>query len=122
MQTHIDRIVCYGAVNLVRYVKLLRVPPDKMVYIRHPADHHFWRPLPVEPERLICSAVGQEYQDYPKLISALRGLHVELNIAGYTPVAIRAAQQSARKGVSAQCQLHQALSLSKDGVCQLQSF
>lgn len=85
LQTHVRLVICPGAVNASRYERLLGFPPPKIAFVPHPADHRFWRPMAVEPARLVVSAVGQEYQDYPTLIEAMRESDIELRIAGAGP-------------------------------------
>jgi glycosyltransferase involved in cell wall biosynthesis len=81
---HIDRFVCYGP----RIAEILqrRMPSvsSKVSVVYHPADHKFWKPQDVEPERLI-SAAGMFYRDYPTLIEAVRDLDVSLHVAGFSP-------------------------------------
>lgn len=84
LHSHIDRIVCYGQGQAHYLVHKLGVPSKKVVRVFHAVDHHFWRPLPVPVERLICSA-GLEARDYPTLIEAARGLNVRLVIAASSP-------------------------------------
>ncbi len=79
-----DRVVCYGPLVARRVVELVGIPPERVVMVRHPADHHFWHPLPVEPQRLIVSA-GLYRRDYPTLMEAVRDLEVEVVVAGHSP-------------------------------------
>ena len=84
LDTHIDRFVCYGPAVAQELTDTLGIPAHKVVTIRHPADHRFWRPLGGTPERLVASA-GLESRDYPTLIQAIRGLDVSLVIAKFSP-------------------------------------
>ena len=81
----VDRIICLGQVNADRYVSILNYPREKVICIPRPMDHRFWRPLEVETSPFICSAVGQEYQDYPTLMEAVAGSGTELQVAGSPP-------------------------------------
>ncbi len=84
LQTHIHRFVCYGPLVAERLQSALGLPPERVVYMPHAVDHHFWRPTPGEPERLIVSA-GMLRRDYPILIEALQGLDLSLTIAAFSP-------------------------------------
>ena len=57
-------------------------------------DNRFWRPLEILTETFIGSAVGQEYQDYPTLIEAVRGTDAELQVAGSIPWQLKDASDS----------------------------
>ncbi len=84
LYTHIHRFVCYGPAVASKVVKEIGVSPEQVVTVLHPADHHFWRPMPVTPERLVSSA-GYSKRDYPTLIEAVRGLDVSVEIAAFSP-------------------------------------
>ena len=84
VHSHIDKVVCYSSRQQNHAVSLLRIPSDKVELVLHPADHLFWRPLQVSPERLISSA-GLEFRDYPTLIKAIEGIDVNLTIAAASP-------------------------------------
>ena len=85
VRNRVDAIICLGQVNADRYVEILNYPREKVHCIPRPMDHAFWRPLDIPTENFVCSAAGQEYQDYPTLIEAIRGTDAELRVAGSTP-------------------------------------
>ncbi len=85
VRNKVDSIICLGQVNADRYVEILNYPREKIHCIPRPMDHHFWRPLDLPTEDFICSAVGQEYQDYPTLVEAIRGTDAQLHVAGTVP-------------------------------------
>ncbi len=87
VHSHIDKVICYGSTQRNYAISALRIHPDKVETVLHPADHAFWRPpsaTPVGQERLIASA-GLEFRDYPTLVEAIRGVDVDLRIAAASP-------------------------------------
>lgn len=85
VRSKVDAIICLGQVNADRYVEILNYPREKVHCIPRPMDHRFWRPMDLPVEDFVCSAVGQEYQDYPTLIEGVRGTGIELRVAGSAP-------------------------------------
>lgn len=84
LQRYIHRFVCYGPAVAQRLKLALGLPDYRVVTVQHPADHHFWHPLPMASERLIVSA-GMLHRDYPTLIDAARPLDVSLILAASSP-------------------------------------
>lgn len=84
LEKQVDAFVCYGPAVAERFVEDLKIPAEKVLRIKHPADHHFWKPTGQEPERLISSA-GMTYRDYGTLVEAVRGLDVNVQLAAFSP-------------------------------------
>lgn len=84
LQRYIHRFVCYGPAVARRLKQALSLPDYRVVTVQHPADHHFWHPLPATSEQLIVSA-GMLHRDYPTLIDAVRPLDVSLILAASSP-------------------------------------
>ena len=80
----VDAFVCYGPAVARRFVEDIKIPEQKVLRVKHPADHHFWQPTGQEPERLISSA-GMTYRDYGTLVEAVRGLDVKVQLAAFSP-------------------------------------
>ncbi len=77
VQSHLDRIVLHAQRQHDLAMRDLRIPPRRLALVPYQADTHFWRPLAVPEERLVCSA-GLEWRDYPTLFRAVEGLDVEV--------------------------------------------
>lgn len=84
LHKQVDAFVCYGPAVATRFVENIKVPPEKVIRIKHPADHVFWKPTGQEQERLISSA-GMTYRDYGTLVEAVRGLDVKVQLAAFSP-------------------------------------
>ena len=84
LQRYIDRFVCYSPLVAQKLTAVHGLSPHRVLAVRHPADHRFWHPLPVTPEKLICTA-GLFHRDYRTLIKAVRGLDVSLISAASSP-------------------------------------
>ena len=84
LHKNIDRFVCYGPMVAQRLRDTLGLDEDRVTWLRHPADHLFWRPQPAKTERLIVGA-GNLYRDYKTLIEAVRGLDVQVVLAAHSP-------------------------------------
>ncbi|MBI4320716.1 MAG: glycosyltransferase family 4 protein [Chloroflexi bacterium] len=96
VQSHIDKIICYGSAQRDYASGALGIPRDKLTVVLHPADHRFWQPMAVERERLIASA-GLEFRDYPTLIEAIRGVDADVRIAAASPWSRRPNETSGRE-------------------------
>jgi glycosyltransferase involved in cell wall biosynthesis len=77
--SHISRILLWSSVQRDYAHNVLKIPADRITFIRYFADQNFWRPMPVDTD-MIC-AVGVEMRDYPTLIEAMRGLDIPCHIA-----------------------------------------
>jgi glycosyltransferase involved in cell wall biosynthesis len=84
LQRHINYFVCYGPAVARRFVEVVGVPEEQVKLVRHPADHHWWKPSDRTPEPLISSA-GLLVRDYATLAQAVRDLDVQVQIAAYSP-------------------------------------
>ena len=84
LQRHIHRFVCYGPAVARRLRHALGLPAHRVVTVRHAADHRFWHPLPVAPERLLVGA-GMLHRDYPTLVRAVGGLDAQVVLAAHSP-------------------------------------
>jgi glycosyltransferase involved in cell wall biosynthesis len=84
LQQYIHCFVCYGPAVAESIRESLGLPHSRVVTVRHAADHHFWRPLPVPEDNLVVSA-GMLNRDYPTLVEAVRGQDVSLIIAAHSP-------------------------------------
>lgn len=80
VHTHLRAIVGYSSMQLEIAASRLTVPRDKLQLLLQPVDERFWRPSASVATNLICS-VGSTGRDYETLVSAIRGLDVELRIA-----------------------------------------
>jgi glycosyltransferase involved in cell wall biosynthesis len=79
VHSHVHRLVLWSTAQYRFAVDELGIPPSKIVLLRWLVDQRYWRPLPVEPDR-ICSA-GREMRDYATLVEALRGWDVPCHVA-----------------------------------------
>jgi glycosyltransferase involved in cell wall biosynthesis len=77
-----DRIVMWSTVQRNKVVHDLRVPAERIAFIKWPVDQQFFRPIERTMD-MIC-AVGSEMRDYPTLIRALDGLGIPCHIAAGT--------------------------------------
>ncbi len=84
LHSHVDYFVAYGVTVADRLVDNVGIPKEKVKFIRHPADHHWWKPMGDQPERLISSA-GMTRRDYSTLAKAVRGVDVQVQIAAFSP-------------------------------------
>jgi glycosyltransferase involved in cell wall biosynthesis len=84
----ITRIVTWSSVQRDFALEKVRVPADKIRFVRHPVDPEFWRPereVPLQStlakeDRYICSA-GSEMRDYETLLAALAPVEIPCRIA-----------------------------------------
>ena len=79
VHTHMARIALHARAQYELGTRELDLPPEKLALVPYQVDTEFWRPQPVEEERLICSA-GLEFRDYPTLMSAVADLDVRVVI------------------------------------------
>lgn len=84
LDRQVDYFVCYGPLVHHRMLHEMRLPPEKVKLVKHPADHHWWKPTGQEPERLIAAA-GMSDRDYVTLAEAVRGLDVQVRVAAFSP-------------------------------------
>jgi glycosyltransferase involved in cell wall biosynthesis len=84
VHSHIERVVVYSSPQFRQAVERLKLPPEKLELVLHPADHRFWAPDGTGAADTICSA-GMEQRDYETLVEAVRGLPVRLVIAAASP-------------------------------------
>lgn len=77
--SHISYIALHSRVQYELAVRELGISASQLALIPYQVDVDFWSPQPVPEERLICSA-GLEFRDYPTLVSAVKGLDVEVVI------------------------------------------
>lgn len=84
LHKQVDAFVCYGPAIATKFVEELKIPPEKVLRVKHPADHRFWSPANQEPEKLISSA-GMTGRDYETLIEAVRGMDVNVQLAAFSP-------------------------------------
>ena len=82
--SHITKFICYGTVQASFLTEELGIPPEKVELVLHPADPHFWQPMPVPAEGVIVSA-GNSGRDYKTLLKAVRALDVDVVIAAFSP-------------------------------------
>lgn len=100
VRNRVDSIICLGQVNADRYVEILNYPRERIHCIPRPMDHQFWRPLDLPTEEFICSAVGQEYQDYPTLLEAVSGTDAQLRVAGSIPWQLKETPEAVPENVT----------------------
>lgn len=85
VQSHIDKFICYGSAQRSFLIETLKVHPDKVEMVLHPADANFWKPASLsEPESGIVSA-GMLARDYETLFSAVADLDVDVTVAAASP-------------------------------------
>jgi glycosyltransferase involved in cell wall biosynthesis len=87
LHPQMDAILLYSSVQRQIALKELGIPESKLHLIPFHADHRFYRPMPASrdgPPRMICSA-GLEWRDYPTLIEAVRGMHVQVRLGAASP-------------------------------------
>jgi glycosyltransferase involved in cell wall biosynthesis len=84
VDSHIERVVVYSSPQFRQAVERLKLSPEKLELVLHPADHRFWAPDGRGAADTICSA-GMEQRDYETLVEAVRGLPVRLVIAAASP-------------------------------------
>lgn len=77
-----DRIIMWSTVQREKVIRELGVPTSKIVLIKWPVDHQFFRPLSRSVD-MICAA-GSEMRDYPTLVEAMRSLPITCHIAAGT--------------------------------------
>lgn len=98
--SHLDTIIVHCASQRALLVDALHVPGERVVKLPYFIDECFWRPLEASDtdsgatttaetsqRPMICSA-GIEFRDYPTLLTAVRGLDVDVRIgatSGYFP-------------------------------------
>jgi len=81
--THVDALIVHSSAQRARAVGDLRVPASKVHLLPYFTDTRFWRPQPAtrQSERPMICAVGLEFRDYDTLVTAARGLDVDVRIA-----------------------------------------
>ena len=80
VQSHIDRFILMSSLQRDFALRRLGIPPSKIVSLRWPVDHHFWRPMSSKAD-MVC-AVGREMRDYRTLIEAVSDTNIRCHIAG----------------------------------------
>jgi glycosyltransferase involved in cell wall biosynthesis len=93
LRSRIDQVLVYASAQRQFAIETLGYPPDRVVLTTFMVDTDFWRPehVTVGPrERPMICAVGQELRDYPTLVEAVRGLDVDVIVAGASPWSKRA--------------------------------
>lgn len=79
-----DVLFMYSTLQIEFAKRELGIADEKLRWIPFQVDADFFRPLPIQPRRMICSA-GLEWRDYPTLIRAVDGLDVEVCLAAASP-------------------------------------
>lgn len=79
-----SHIICLSQAQANYATQHLKIPEAKVSFIYDKVDHHFFRPLPVEPEDYIL-AVGQEQRDYQTLLQAIEGTGLKLVVVASSP-------------------------------------
>lgn len=100
LQSHIDIFFVYATLQKKFIEERWKVPPDRVVFTPFMVDADFFAPdqagqtqdlLPFEPgKRPILCSVGLEFRDYPTLMTAVKGLDIEVVIAAGSPWSKRA--------------------------------
>ncbi len=80
VQSKFDRIVLMSSAQRDYAVNTIRIPENKIAFLRWPVDLKYWRPMNEGPMDMICS-VGREMRDYGTLISAVKDLDINCHIA-----------------------------------------
>jgi glycosyltransferase involved in cell wall biosynthesis len=80
----IDSYICYGPRVTDLLLERLPATQGKVTTIYHPADHRFWKPTGEQTERLITIA-GMLGRDFDTFIEAVKGIDVQVYIAGFSP-------------------------------------
>lgn len=78
-RSRFDRLILMSSRQRDFALQTLRLPPEKITFLRWPVDQKFWRPE-AQPADTIC-AVGREMRDYATLVEALRGSAIPCHIA-----------------------------------------
>ncbi len=79
-----DILFMYSTLQMEFAKRELGIADEKLRWIPFQVDADFFRPLPIQPRRMICCA-GLEWRDYPTLIRAVEGLDVEVCLAAASP-------------------------------------
>jgi glycosyltransferase involved in cell wall biosynthesis len=79
IRTHLHRMILMSSVQYRAAIEKIGFPPERVVLLRWPVDHLFWRPRDGEGD-MIC-AVGREMRDYGTLVSALHDVPIRCHIA-----------------------------------------
>ncbi len=70
VHSHIDTIILWTSAHRDFAIRILGIPPAKLIYVPHYVDQKFWRPMPAETNTI--SSAGREMRDYPTLLEAMR--------------------------------------------------
>jgi glycosyltransferase involved in cell wall biosynthesis len=87
VQSHIDRLILMSSVQRDFAVNVLKLPPQKVIFLKWPVDQKFWRPMGSRTD-MICT-VGSEMRDFRTFVLAMRGLDIKCHIAAGTQRAVR---------------------------------
>ncbi len=117
VHSHIDRLIIPAPLQRDFAVKVLGIPPEKVVPLRWGVEHRFWRPMESATD-MIC-AVGSEMRDYPTLIEAMRGLSIRCHIAAGTT---RSIVSSWVKSIDAAGALPPNLTVGKKSFAELRAL
>lgn len=79
----IDTLIVHSSAQRDVAVRKLHMPPEKVALLPYFADDRFWRPVAAlsGSDRPVLCAVGLEFRDYDTLVTAMRGLEVDVRIA-----------------------------------------
>lgn len=80
----LDRVVVFSRRQYAYLVEEAGVPVERVRYVRHPVDQHFFSPQGAATEDLVVSA-GQHRRDYPTLVAAAGRVGVATEIAASSP-------------------------------------
>jgi glycosyltransferase involved in cell wall biosynthesis len=107
VQSHIDHIFVYATWQKQFAEERWPMKPEQVVFTPFMVDHHFfsmaelvrtealWQ-LEAQSKPIICS-VGLEFRDYPTLLTAVRGLDVQVVIAAASPWSRRSDSTAGRE-------------------------
>jgi glycosyltransferase involved in cell wall biosynthesis len=76
----IDRLIVHSAAQRRVACERLGFDADRVEVLPYQVDTHFWRPLGLPPEELVCTA-GLECRDYSTLLQAAGSLPAQVRIA-----------------------------------------
>jgi glycosyltransferase involved in cell wall biosynthesis len=100
LQSHIDTFFVYSSWQKQFIEERWRVPQERVVFTPFMVDADFFSPAELvktdallaleEQSRPVICSVGLEFRDYPTLMTAVRGLNVQVVIAAASPWSKRA--------------------------------